>query len=911
MIDWILSSPRILEVPDRLTDVTSWHRHVPFAFWCVEALKPRVLVELGTHRGDSYSAFCQAVAGAGLPTACCAVDTWRGDPQAGEYGEEVYEDFCQYHDSRFASFSRLLRCTFDEATAHFAAGSIDLLHIDGLHTYDAARHDFETWAPRLSDSAVVLFHDVDVRERDFGVWRLWEELCRERPSFTFHHGHGLGVLLVGPEAPAPARRLTESKPAEVTEIRELFARLGDAVAVRGRLLVLETEQRKAERRIRELTEESARRQREQADRHQKEVSELTIQLERVASQLAADQERTRQVAADLAKREAECRRLRGRLASESAVLAQQQLENRQLREYLERARQPRGARRLWDSVRRRFVVHRLAASGLFDAEYYRRTSPDLGKELNPLRHYVKYGVWRGRNPHPMFDTAFYLRENPEVARRGANPLLHFALTGASQGLRPHPQHTADEYLQEARTRLARSAAAAEPAARRRGADAASRILRFETRPLPGVRSPSAPDGAPHPVAITMVACHVVPYPPRAGNEYRIHRMIRWLRSIGHEVHLLVCPLPGEEPHRDAIDLAAREYPNLVICGRDGSVLYGAQRSQVRAALAALSGERARTFPAVGTRHPDRLASVEQTFCPDHFIDLLLRLTEAIGPDIVISNYVFMSRWLTLLPERTLKVIDTHDVFSTKARKVVQFGISDDLALSAQEEGALLRRGDLVIAIQPDEERELREIVPGRRVVTAGVDFEIAGKSSVPADPNVLYVGSGNALNVRGIRDFIALAWPLIRRERPDARLMVAGPVCDGLDGGADGIELLGRVDRLEDAYAAARVVINPAAAGTGLKIKTLEALSNLRRIVVWPSGVDGLSAELRGLCAVADDWYGFARKVLHLLADDAAGELAARRDDLARQLSAASVYRALGAALDRPGGASGNQARER
>lgn len=262
----------LLWTPERLVPFEHWLGHIPFAFWLIKTLQPRRLAELGAHRGNSYCAFCQAITTLKLDTQAFAVDTWEGDLHM-PHEDGLLDDLRRYHAPRYDRFSQLLQMTFDEARQHFAPGSLDLLHIDGTHTYDAVRQDFETWRDTLSSRGVVLFHDIAVHKADYGVWRFWAEIAREYPHFAFTHSYGLGVLGVGADLPQPLMDLfaMEQVPELATRVRAIFDVRGQGLVARLRLEQAEAEQRRLEDALRPTSDAEAA---------------LTVELDRTQQTLA-------------------------------------------------------------------------------------------------------------------------------------------------------------------------------------------------------------------------------------------------------------------------------------------------------------------------------------------------------------------------------------------------------------------------------------------------------------------------------------------------------------------------------------------------------------------------------------------------------------------------------------------------
>ncbi|MFZ1107486.1 MAG: class I SAM-dependent methyltransferase [Rhodomicrobium sp.] len=240
---------------------STWHDHVSFAFWLMERLRPRVLLELGTQAGFSYCCFCQAIGRLDLDTRAFALGNW---------GEDFASDPTRFvrlgdYHRRYESFSTLVDAPFDRAVSQFDNGSIDLLHLHNAAACAAFRSDVATWSAKLSNRAILLVHGTNLPDEEPVIRQLWSELERLYPAFEFSHGHGLGILKIG-ASETEVDELFSLRAEAAGDVQLIFRRLGRSVAHGIRTFDYE-------RRMREFDELSSSKQRleERLRKHEQEL----------------------------------------------------------------------------------------------------------------------------------------------------------------------------------------------------------------------------------------------------------------------------------------------------------------------------------------------------------------------------------------------------------------------------------------------------------------------------------------------------------------------------------------------------------------------------------------------------------------------------------------------------------------
>ncbi|WP_146202042.1 glycosyltransferase family protein [Teichococcus aestuarii] len=210
------------------------------------------------------------------------------------------------------------------------------------------------------------------------------------------------------------------------------------------------------------------------------------------------------------------------------------------------------------------------------------------------------------------------------------------------------------------------------------------------------------------------------------------------------------------------------------------------------------------------------------WCPTELVEAVSALHRAERYDAVIVNYVWMSRILTGI-EGAVRVLDTHDLFGDRHRVSEQNGLEPRwFFTSPAEEDRGFARADVVIGIQDEEAAIIRGRFGGTTLTVGHPMTPYFLTDTIDPDPLLSfgYLGSANPWNLRSVAALDAalgpdagmtwaLAGTILRRNLS----LVSNPV------------RLGVLPTVDLFYQKVRCVLNPMLGGTGLKIKTVEALA--------------------------------------------------------------------------------------
>ena len=233
-------------------------------------------------------------------------------------------------------------------------------------------------------------------------------------------------------------------------------------------------------------------------------------------------------------------------------------------------------------------------------------------------------------------------------------------------------------------------------------------------------------------------------------------------------------------------------------------------------------------------------------------------------DAIIINYAILSKLFTS-KLNCKKILYAHDCLSFKKQRleVKRFWID----LTPNQEAKGLQRCDTVLSIQENESIYFRYLYPQGNIVTVYSNFKVS-RQAITGNKNILFLSGKSILNVNGINYFIADVFPLILKKEPEAQLIIGGSICDVLPQiESPNIRLLGRIDKEETFYEMGDIAINPIYQGTGLKIKTFEALAYGKVTIVHPHSAEGIYQPQEAPVFIGHTSQEFAKHIVDALSD--------------------------------------------
>lgn len=340
----------------------------------------------------------------------------------------------------------------------------------------------------------------------------------------------------------------------------------------------------------------------------------------------------------------------------------------------------------------------------------------------------------------------------------------------------------------------------------------------------------------------LIVSDITSNPVDAGNKQAIMTQVSYFKSLGHEVFYLYVDYRAYEGVDEQIKLMQVQW-------KDHLFVYQTQLQRIKVKI-------------LNKIH--RLFNIESYSCDEFYpwglANYINKLYYHYHFDICIVNYYWLTRAFKKI-HIPKKVLMTHDCFTYKNIKTGH----DWMSTTPKEEGKAMQRADYILALQTDEATYFSYLAPNSTVLNI-YNFYNYTFQPITFTKNILFLSGSNPHNIDGITWFIENIFPTIKKEFPSVKLIVGGSICKKIEHkyNEENIIYKGYVDDIAAFYSLGDVVINPTRNGTGLKIKTFEALSFGKVTLVHPHSAKGIfnksSAPLFS-SEKSEEWVGFLSKV--------------------------------------------------
>lgn len=349
----------------------------------------------------------------------------------------------------------------------------------------------------------------------------------------------------------------------------------------------------------------------------------------------------------------------------------------------------------------------------------------------------------------------------------------------------------------------------------------------------------------------LVASPVASHPSYSGNSARVFQICNALEEIGCEVHFCLIKIAPILNRDDGYTMSKVWGSKFNYLSR-GEICYGTLFQKL------LNKFKRKLLPFTPTLIKHRLLDFQ--FCDGYvskkFIKDFRQLVSKLNPDAIFVEYAILSKLTDNLPPRIIKVVDTHDRFTNRNQRLRKEGCDSSwVSLTEAQENKLLKRFDHVIAIQSGESRQFQDQLKHSNSKVHTIDILSSptyNKNKEIPRNTIGYIGSSNPHNTAGLNLFLAKHWANIKSANPEAELHIAGIQEIAPPIGTSGIKSVGHVPNLDEFYQSCTFMINPCNTGTGLKIKSVEALQHGKPLVTTTEGVKGLEDSINRCVFVAN-----------------------------------------------------------